>query len=60
MKEKNKCDAQQRGEFLLNMAFLSGTAPRNASVAYKNKPQVSLSVNTHLKKSRERGCGDVR
>ena len=60
VKEEIKCDVQQRGELVLNMSFLSGRAPRDVSVAYRNTCQVSLSVNTYLKKSRERGCGDAR
>ena len=60
VKGKIKFDVQQRGELVLNMALLSRRAPRNVTVAYRNKRQVSLSVNTHLKKSRERGYGDAR
>ena len=60
VKGKIKCDVQQRGELVLNMALLSRRDPRNVSVAYRNKCQVSPFVNTHLRKSRERGYGDAR
>ena len=60
MKGKIMCDVQQRGELVLNMALLSRRDPRNVSVAYRNECQVSPSVNTHLRKSRERGYGDAR